>query len=223
LREPLSGVGSEPPGRVQYLLVRRRGDAQQRLGQVDRRGRDAEPVEHRDPLHEYGGVQRTRGVGRHGQQERLRVGLDDVERLGEARLEQLPGRGEVLEPEAVGEVALSRLVAAHRRGHVVHVGLGEVHELAGLLAHDRLQRPGQRGTVEVGVPDQSVQDPLERHHVLVVRDDRRELLGDLYGRLDGARYRARLGHGGQHLGVLLGELGPVRCRGVRRPVPRDRG
>ncbi|MEE4596080.1 hypothetical protein V2J94_30010 [Streptomyces sp. DSM 41524] len=76
----------------------------------------------------------------------------------------------------------------------------------GLLTHDRLQRTGQRGPVEVGVADQPVQGALEHHHVPVVRDDRGGLLGDLDGRPDGVRHRARLGHRGQRVGVRLGEV-----------------
>lgn len=222
LRQPLPGLRPEPPGRVEYVLVRGRRDAQQRLGQVDRGGRAGEPVEplkHRDPLHEDGGVQRSGGIGRHGQQERLGAGLDDVDRLDQPRPQQPCGRGGAVRAGVGGEEAVQpRLVTPQRRGHVVDPGLGAVGAAAGFLAHDRLQRLGQRLPVAVRVADQAVQDPLEPHHVLVVRDDRREFLGDLDGRLDGARHRARLGHGEQQVDVRGGELASDMAGGLAGEV-----
>jgi hypothetical protein len=61
VRHPLPGLGTELPGRREHLRVGRRGDAQQRLTQVDRSRGEAEFFVRGKAFHENGGVHRTGG------------------------------------------------------------------------------------------------------------------------------------------------------------------
>ena len=222
-RQPLPGRGAQFPGRARVRVRRCEGDAQESLGQVDRGGLDAEFFQFREPLYQRVGVQGAGGEGRHGQQEGLRAGFDDVDRLGHARREQRPGQGEASGAVRVDvERELPGLIAPHRPRHVVQVGLPAVEALGRFPAHHRLERLGQRRPVAAGVPDQSVQRAFERRHVLIARDDRGDLLRDLGGGRRGTRHRPGLGHRGQHIGERLGGL-LRRRRTVRRRGPRAPG